>query len=117
MAVKLVASISGFLFIALAVMFGEAFSPDASNDLMTVGSICGFVGGTAFVLGAVFGRTGLIAASISGCIALVVVSLPLQLYYATTASLGKYAAVLLLLFALVNTAIFLGMRLRKTESS
>ncbi|UVW29587.1 hypothetical protein [Massilia sp. H6] len=117
MALKLVASISGFLFIALAVMFGQAFSPDASNDLVAVGAICAFVSSTAFVLGVVFGRAGLVAAIISGCFALVVVSFPLQLYYATTESLGKYAAVLLLLFALVSAASFLGTCLRRRETS
>lgn len=117
MAVKLVASIAGFLFIALAVMFGQAFTPDASNDLMTGGSICAFVAGTAFVLGVVFGRAGLVAAIVSGCLALVAVSLPLQLYYATTESLSKYAAVLSLLFALVSAACFLGTCLRKRVTS
>ena len=66
MGVKLIASIAGFLFIALAVMFGQAFSPDTSNSLMTVGSISAFVTGTAFVLGVVFGRAGLVAAIFSG---------------------------------------------------
>lgn len=117
MDVKLVASISGFLFIALAFMFGQAFSPDASDDLITIASICAFVGGTAFVLGVVFGRTSLISTTISGCTALVVVSLPLQLYYATTESLSKYAFVLLLLFALMSGASFLGTCLRRKEVS
>lgn len=117
MAVKFVASIAGFLFIALAVMFGQAFSPNASNDLLTVGSICACVAVTAFVLGVVFGHAGLIVTIVSGCLALVIVSLPLQLYYATTESLSKYAAVLLLLFALVSAASFLGTCLRKREEN
>jgi hypothetical protein len=117
MGVKLVASIAGFLFLALAVMFGRAFSPDASNDRMTVGSICAFVTRTAFVLGVVFGRAGLIAAIASGCLALVAVSLPVQLYYGTAESLSKYAAVLLLLFALVSAASLVGARLRKGGTS
>jgi hypothetical protein len=114
--VKLIASIAGFMFIALAVMFGQAFSPDASNALMTVGSISAFVAGTAFVLGVVFGRAGLVVAIFSGFFALIVVSLP-QLYYATTESLSKYAVVLLLLLVLMSASSFFGTCLRRKVMS
>lgn len=117
MLAKVFAGISGFLFIALAAMFGQALSPDISNDVKTLGSVCMFVGPTAFAHGVVFGREGFTSGVVCGCLALVMMSLPIVLFYGTTETLITYLGIMTMVCALVSVANFLGTLVRRRWAS
>jgi len=114
---KLFAGISGFVFIALAAMFGLACSPDISNDVKTFGSVGMVVGPTAFVHGIVFGRKGFSSGTLLACFALVVMSLPFELLYGTAESLIRYFAAIIMMFGLVSLGCFLGTLVRRRWAS
>ncbi len=87
--------------------------PDASNYVTTLGTIGLCVGAAAFVHGLVFGRAGLASGTAAACVALVVISLPFQVLYATTESFVRYAISLALIAALAGLACFLGTLARR----
>lgn len=95
-------------------MFGVAFNyGGVANDTKNVTSIFLFVGVTALLLGAVFGRNGFRCCVISGSFALLLMSLPL-IYFDTTESLIAHAIELLVLLLFLALTNLVGTRINPT---
>jgi hypothetical protein len=77
---KLIAVIVGFILIGLAGIFGTSFSPDKLRLWVTGVTVTVFVAGTAFFLGIIFGKALVRFVNFAGCISLLVMWLPLQIY-------------------------------------
>lgn len=104
---KLIAAISAFLFVPLAVMFGTSLSRGQADPVATMLLILLLVAGTSLVLGIVFGRTALRSTTMCGGLAIFMMWLPFQ-YYATEESLIRSAIALLLIISAQMPMFFVG---------
>lgn len=108
---KIIAAISGFVLVALAVMFGTATSPDQSSLFRTAAQIAMFVAVTSLALGVVFGRAAIRVVATSACLALLVMWLG-SVGGMSLTDIGLTAGCLVLLFAAVGALSMFGVQVR-----
>jgi hypothetical protein len=109
---KLIAAISAFLFLPLAVMFGASLSQGQAGPVATMLLILLLVAGTSLVFGIIFGQTALRGTTICGGLALFVMWLPFQ-YYATEESLINSSIMLLLVISAQMLMFIVGGMIRR----
>jgi len=69
---KVIAALSAFPFMLLAVIFGINASPDQTDSAATALSILSFIAGTSLILGIVFDHSALSSVTVSGGRALLI---------------------------------------------